>query len=355
MVKLVATIVITMISSSVGILGCDVANFHLVHNDTQNAYPNINTNEASSEAPNGDTDMASSGLPDGWELLVGEWGTDIDRDETNKYGGFHSIRMIDTAVATSIATPHIVATGADSTVLEFTPQTTDVWFYIYQPDDGNVLNTFTITAYYYDKAGTELFNYSLFSGRTTTTTKWEIFSAATYNTNGDPGGYTVIRITKAARAFNLYIDSAWATIRPPNWSMIECPTQTIPNTGVWTTVTFGVAGANNEVTYNLSGGFVTSVAAYITGMYQVNAQVKVDGDIPAAQILDIRIKVVDVSGTFYYYGHPGQLLVRSASISTLIPVAYEATFEVQVATTTNALDTDNTDGFNSFSGVRVGR
>jgi len=304
-------------------------------------------------------DMAAITIADGWTLLAGTWSTDIDREDSVVYSGIEAIVMKSTAVATSIRSPRAQFVDASSASSQIGSAFVNAWMYMRQDDDGNGANIVTVTVNYYDKAGSLLGTYPAVSGRIGTSGKWYVVG---FPRNYTTAAYIDVTVTKAARAFTLYIDSIWGDQEPPHEVQVDPATTTVPGTNVWTSIPFSSYVERGEVDWYTTAN---KIQVLISGEYMVHAVLRANADITAGQVLDIRLKATR-GDIHYYYGQAGAGLIRSASVTALVPADAGMVIEVQARTSgsaqtllseviTDAGDHDELDEYCYLSAVRVGR
>jgi hypothetical protein len=297
--------------------------------------------------------MGSIAPPDGWTVVTGTWGTDLNREDTIVFEGVHSIHLEDTTVASAVyAPPFVIATYDSSTDATIIPSNIPFYVYLRQDDDGNALNTVTVIAETYDLSNTLVDTVTWWNARLGTSGKW--YSIGGHVAPSGAHNYIKIKISKAARAFDTYIGGIVAEKAPPGWTRNSSGAQVIPNTGAWTTMVIdATSGGDSEVDLTTT---TNAVRLFVAGRYTMTASVRVDADITAGQTLDIRIKKTDSGGSsVYWYGKPAVGADRVASISFVDYASYGDTYSVQLATSTAAKTLVNDGSYVYFHGSLIGR
>ena len=229
--------------------------------------------------------------PQSWEMSVGTWGVDADREETIARSGNASLLMKSTAVATTLRSGWI---PVENGVIY------GLWALV-RSDDVTVGNYLSIDAQEYDgdkstlTATTPVVNSRLPAVVDT----WEWHGAHWTPAVGTTRWIRLI-IKKTAVAFSLYWDKIHFEIVNPATILTRDATQSIPD-ATWTTVEFNnklIAGAIWRVNDAPAAGILTLP---IGGQYAVSATVEFASSAIAA--FDIRFKhLYATSVVDYYYG-----------------------------------------------------
>jgi hypothetical protein len=320
------------------------------YNDDTEQTQNIDTGD-----PN---NMASNTLPDGWTVVTGAWGTDLDRIEAtnaapnNTFGGISALKFFDTGVATSVQSPPMVVTGELGSIGEDEYYNVAVWL-----KSSSTSGTITIKSIGFDAEGGSAGSNTLFSGAPPRANHWYLVSGTVdaYSV----GRYIRIQIEKNTSADELTIDSVEVVKTPSHWMRYVAAPSIFTADSSWRTIGYtNIAGASNLAYQEIEQASGVHTILY-AGIYTLAAKFQLDS-LAASKLLKIRLKFVDTSAgsTFYFYGTWGDTTTPTAMVTAQIFMDYGDTIEVQGWCDnggTPSYGGDSDDLQNYFTGVRIGR
>ncbi len=221
--------------------------------------------------------MTSQALPDGWALPTGTWGTDADRDESTVLSGFASIRLKNTAVATTVLGPVTPITRGQTTSKSYEAVVT------FQADSTTAGHTVSIKVYTYDEDMVAVGSYTVNSGVVLAANTWYTRTLDFAVTSTDER-YARIEIAKAAQAFNVYVDTAEVLPIAPYFKYSLTSDQAITS-GTWNAIASWTTTATNDATVvsSYKASFCRSKAGVLTG------RVTWTDSIPDGTMIGVRI------------------------------------------------------------------
>jgi hypothetical protein len=221
---------------------------------------------------------------------------------------------------------------------------------------GDPLNVVTIGYEGYNASDALVSSGTAYTGRLDATNKWTVmgWTQQLYGLS-----YLRFTITKAARAFEVYLDSVVVDVEPASWLKYHSASgavETVPGTGAWTRI-FATSNSSTIET-DFTPGLFTAHTIRTPGRYHMDAQVIVDG-LAGAQTLRIRLAhyIAATATTRYYLGSTATATDPTAQLSMLsIGMQYLDQVWIEAATTGVAVNLDQTEPTMNkswFHGVRV--
>jgi hypothetical protein len=174
--------------------------------------------------------------------------------------------------------------------------------------------------------------------------------------------YWRYKITKAARAFNVYIGGIYTTLNTPKWSMIVDSGHNV--TSSFATVPFipSAFSSTGVGTFEVdTTSYTNQVRIIEPGQYQISATLAMDNAITAGEIMQIRLIVVSAGyGGYTLYGTPAFSSLNVASFNATLDLYYgdRVYIEAATTTTTESVASDIPGSFiwfSHFTGARIGR
>ncbi len=261
--------------------------------------------------------------PDGWEIDTGTWGTDLDRG-TTFFQGIASLQLKNTSVAASVLSDFIPMRSSTASY----PNTQSFWVRL-QADSVAGGNTVKLELHTYDNTKSFLATTTPLNGVLNAINTWETYGRiATPNASAKWARW---QITKAAQAFNVYVDLAPFEDNPPYISYTQTAAQNI-NDSTWTTIVFGTNTfvVDNAINYNAATGVASILEP---GYYTICSTVNTDDSLGDGKALRIRVKLNDGTNNYYVYGTGNPIGANDkglALVATTLPCNTGDTIAIEV-------------------------
>ncbi len=292
--------------------------------------------------------------PQGWELDVGIWGTDANREETIVVSGGYSVKFNSTAVATALVSPWIP--------IEDLLQS----FYgaLLRTDDVTAGYTITLKVDQYDHNRLFVGTSTMFTGVLDAIDTWQW--VGNIRSHLATIGWVRMRLEKTTDTHNVYVDNMLTERLQPSWGLYRDSLQTIA-TGTWTTLATNsslVAAQSYFLTISRSVSAAGVVTIGPPGAYNFHSAIELD-DFAAPGVLDIRLKLTPKGGgaSRFRYGTRSYLATGFGG-RAVVSVTNEQLFpgdtaEVQIFQNSgfnvSTVLPDTQHSYNHLTGSRIGK
>ncbi len=257
------------------------------------------------------SDMAASAIAPGWTVTSGEWGTDIDREESLSVAGPYSIWFKDTTPA---ADPQIVS--------GLHPVTEGTWYAAWgrlRADDVTAGNTMLGQLVFYEGDGTTVISSVTFINNAVlgAADTWEIHSAVNFAPTD--ARWAAWKISKKNNAFNAYVDEVDFHAVPPMFQARRITSAQSINDTTSTDIVFNEARFEYGAAINTSTGVITLKEAG-TWLITLVAKLSSLGDGKSAQA-DIYVNGAnfEYAGDLVTNGAAADVRVRATAIIFGVP------------------------------------
>lgn len=321
--------------------------------------------------------MATSDLPDGWELLTGVWGVDVERSEAVVYSGQHSIKVLGVDNVALLSPPFPLSSSALGASYSTAA-------YVY-PSRINAGDLIVINYLFYDEAGSIISDVSVWDEPGYAANAWNILGAwqQSYNANATKAR---IKISiYGSTGFTCYLDTVVCTQDPASGEVDSDSTAspgdsgyfTVSTPSVWTPVpactnsvtryAHDLRNVETRVSTCTRAGSINALQLLLPGVYLINARADVDTVMNNSKEIKIRINDTysydnGITSPWEGTSIQGQTPVFDASITAtvilLVPiqknVSYDLSpFHVWVEVWHN--NTVDVDFYVTLQAVRIGR